>query len=166
MSTCAPATEKEDTNKEDDSAGQTRSNGRPKGPWLSVGKHGWSIHFPPYREGSLSYGEGTLSHYGDTWREHLADLTPDALGTDTRTIPDEDIVRFTVSGPIGHVAVPDGHVSRFLSGIERWEDAPIVGRDPRFGNAGSLDRVALDVYVKILLRFGGRVFDPHREGCV
>jgi hypothetical protein len=137
--------------------------GRPKSPWLSIGEHGWSIHFPPYQEGTLHYGVGSLSHYGDTWREHLDDLTADALGTDTRTIPDEDIVRFALSGPLGDVTLPAGHVAHLLGATERWQDVPTAGRDPRFGNAGSLDRVALDVYVIILRRFGGRVFDPHRE---
>ena len=135
----------------------------PRGPWLAIGKHGWSIHFPPYQQGTLHYGVGSLSHYGDTWREHLDDLTADALGTDTRAIPDEDIVRFAVSGPLGDITLPAGHVSHVLGATERWQDVPAAGRDPRFGNAGPLDRVALDVYVIILRRFGGRVFDPHSE---
>jgi len=162
MSTSAARTVKARTAEQNASAIEQLS-ACPKGPWLSIGKHGWSIHFPPYQEGSLRYGLGTLSHYGETWREHLADLTPDALGTDTRAIPDEDIVRFAVSGPLGDIRRPDGHVAHLLGAIERWQDVPTDGRDARFGNAGPLDRVALDVYVTILLRFGGRVFDPHRE---
>jgi len=164
MSTSAASTVKARTAEENTSA-TGRLTARPKGAWLAIGNHGWSVHFPPYQEGSLKYGPGTLSHYCDTWWEHLDDLTPDAVGTDTRTIPDEDLVRFVQSGPLGDVSLPDGHVAHLLGATERWQDVPTDGRDPRFGNAGPLDRVALDVYLTILLRFGGRVFDPHRDGC-
>lgn len=139
------------------------TSARPKSPWLQIGEGGWTIHIPAYNDGKQSYGQGSLSHYGDTWREHLDDLTPDALGTDTRPIPSDDLVRFAVSGPIGDTSLPDGHISYVFGSTEPWQDTPVAGRDPRFGSAGPLDRVALDVYVTILRRFGGRVFDPHRE---
>jgi hypothetical protein len=139
-------------------------SGRPKSPLLSIGEGGWTIHFPPYQEGSIRYGRGSLEHYGDTWRKHLDDLTPDAVGTDTRTIPDADLVRFAVAGPMVDVTLPKGQVAHLHGDTAKWQDVPTDGRDPRFGNARPLDLVALDVYLTILLRFGGRVFDPHGEG--
>ena len=136
---------------------------RPASPWLSIGRGGWSIHFPPHREGTLSYGVSTLSHYGDTWREHLDELAPGAVATDSRPMPGEDVVTFTIAGPIGDVAVPAGCVKRLGGETSPWRDVPAEGRDARFGDAHPLDCVALDVYVTILRRFGGRVFDPHQR---
>lgn len=134
---------------------------RPQSPWLSIGRGGWSIHFLPHRDGALRYGVGTLSHYGDSWREHLHELAPGAIGTDCRPMSIEDLVTFAVAGPIGDPSVPDGCVMRLAGPPTPWRDAPADGRDPRFGDARSLDCVALDVYLTILRRFGGRVFDPH-----
>ena len=46
-----------------------------------------------------------------------------------------------------------------------WIDQPQPGKDARFGDASSLDRVSLDVYLTIARRFGARIFDPHQEGA-
>ena len=141
-----------------------RDAGRPKSPWLEISKGRWTIHFPAYQQGSLRYGAGSLSHYGETWREHLDDLAHDAIGTDTRTISDEEIARFAVAGPLVDVTLPIGRIRQIHGRTMQWQDVPTDERDPRFGNADWLDQVALDVYLTILLRFGGRVFDPHAEG--
>ncbi|MGA2162922.1 MAG: hypothetical protein ABSH36_00455 [Solirubrobacteraceae bacterium] len=146
-------------------APRARSDSRerwPQSPWLHIARFGWTIHFPaqrtPYR-----FGGATLSHYGESWRGHLHELTADAIGTDARTVADEDIVRLSVSGPLGNPELPAGRIMRINAAPEPWRDTPTDGHDPRFGNAGALDYVALDVYVTILRRFGGRVFDPHRD---
>lgn len=138
--------------------------GHPKSPWLEIGKGRWTMHFPPYREGSLRYDAGSLSGYGETWREHLDNLTSDAIGTDTRAISDTDIVLFAIAGPLVDVTLPDGHLRCLFGDTAQWQDLPTDERDPRFGSADWLDQVALDVYVTILQRFGGRVFDPHAHG--
>lgn len=133
---------------------------RAQSPWLSIGRYGWTIHFPTRREGSLT-SSSRLSHYGESWREHLHELTPDALGTDTRAMSPEDLTVFTIAGPIGDPDLPAGQLRRLNAQQTSWRDVQRRGRDRRFGDAGSLDLVALDVYVKILTRFGGRVFNPH-----
>ena len=140
-----------------------RADYRPLSPWLAVGRGGWTIHFLPHREGRISYGVSTLSHYGDTWREHLDELAPSAVGTDTRPMREEDVITFSVAGPMGDPSGSGGCMKRLDRSIEQCRDFPVDGREPRFGDARSLDCVALDVYVTILCRFGGRVFDPHRS---
>jgi len=133
-------------------------------PWLSIGRGGWSLHFKPYSAGALDIGSSTLSHYANTWVEHLDEIAPDALGTDTTVIANsEDLVRFAVSGPMGDPEVPAGMVRSFMGGLVAWRDEPVDGRDARFGSAGSLDLVALDVYATLVQRFGGDVFDPHER---
>lgn len=137
---------------------------KPPCKWLSLGRGGWSMHWGRHTEGSLTYGNSTLSHYGNTWREHLDDLAPDALGTDSLVIPDSEIVTWAVHGPMADVDLEPGLV-RGWSATWVWNPRgeALNGRDPRFGNAGSFDYVALDVYVEILKRFGGVVFDPFEE---
>lgn len=135
---------------------------KPQSPWLSIGRGGWSIHYPPYKEGNLNYGQGSLSHYGNTWTEHLHELAPDAIGTDTTVISEDEIVTFAVSGPLVDVSLENGLVRGFET-TWVWADEPAEGRDPRFGNAGGWCYVALDVYVEICERFGGSIFNPHER---
>lgn len=136
---------------------------RDGGQWLSIGHGGWTIQFPTVRTSPTSTTRSRLSHYGETWREHLHELSPDAVGTDCTVIPDEDLVRLSVSGPMGDPEVPAGMVRQMFGPDVPWIDRSAGDRDPRFGNAGSLDYVAMDVYLLIFRRFGGRVFSPHES---
>lgn len=138
----------------------------PKPPckWLSLGRGGWTMHWGRYTDGSLNIGNSSLAHYGSTWTEHLDELAPDAIGTDTNVISDAEIVRFAVPCPMVDVDLEPGLVRGWSS---TWVWNPEHGaegkQDPRFGNARGFDYVALDVYAVILQRFGGRVFDPREE---
>lgn len=133
--------------------------GKPPASALHISPPGWSIDFPPYTSpGGLSYGAGTLSGYGDDWTAHLHELAPDALVIDKRACTSwDDLSRLAVSGPMPGAGVPEGMVDALYGGIHPWRDQPQPDRDHRFGNAHSLDRVALDVYCRIAHRFGARV---------
>jgi hypothetical protein len=132
---------------------------------LAIGRGGWTIYYER-RETPTGSCTSRLSHYGDTWREHTNELAPGALATDTRVI--EDLAALSVlavSGPMVDPQLPAGSVSRFSGGVETWRDAASGDRDRRFGDAAALDYVAADVYARIVERFGGCVFDPHRAAA-
>lgn len=133
--------------------------GKPPAVALHITAPGWSLDYPPYQSGSLSYGSGSLSGYGDDWTAHIHELAPDALVIDKRACTSwEELSRLAVSGPMPGAEVPAGMRDSLSAGIVPWNDRPTVDRDPRFGDARSFDRVALDVYVTIAERFGARVF--------
>lgn len=133
--------------------------GRPLAPALHLAPPGWSIDYLPYTTpGGLRYGSGCLSGYGDDWTAHVHELAPDALVIDKRSVRTwEDLSRLAVSGPMPGAEVPEGMRDSLSEGIVPWRDQPQPDRDPRFGNARSFDRVALDVYCRIAHRFGARV---------
>lgn len=79
------------------------------------------------------------------------------LVVDLTTIPWEEAVTFTVSGPM-QAPIPAGEVHNFLAEPTTWTlDEPIPGRDPRFGNAGSMAYVATDVWLRIARSFGAHI---------
>ncbi len=132
--------------------------------YATVGRGGSSIHFDTSEEASTS------SHHLDThWREpqRLIDeaaergyvWAPDAPLIDSQTVPDEEVVRFAVRGPIPHEGVPAGHVKRFFGEAE-----PVaINLDDPLAGIGSLDQVAIDLYVLIAAAFGATITYPGRE---
>lgn len=118
--------------------------------FLSIGHGGWSAR--PDRN-------TTVSHYGETWKTHR--FAPDAVGVDLTVVPWEELCSLSMAGPMCDPFLPDGTVSRaFGSELVPFVPGAHHDRDPRFGNARSLDYVALDVYVGIARSFGARVFSP------
>lgn len=142
---------------------------------LSIGHGGWSIHLPaPPEVPGRAYqeDESTLSHYGDSWTGHLDLLRADAIGVDCTACKDDDLVTFSVAGPMCDASLPDGTRLPFLTDAPvPWTDTPrnpyeredgtIFTPDARLGDASSLDYVALDVYLILARRFGRRIFNPH-----
>jgi hypothetical protein len=119
------------------------------------------VDFPPYTTGSLRYGSGSLSGYGDDWTAHVHQLAPDAIVTVLRDVPTwEELSRLAVGGPMAAPEVPAGHRDSLSAGLVPWRDEPQPDRDPRFGTARSFDRVAMDVYATIAERFGARILTP------
>jgi hypothetical protein len=133
---------------------------KPRALLLSIGRYGWCMWFPPHEENGIRFLDSQLLGYGDAWREHLDDMADRIVGADSRTIPAEDLYTWAWHGPMCRPTLPNGMVSRIGSPVLPWVDRPDEDHDPRLGNAHGLDLVALDVYVELLRRFGGRTFDP------
>ncbi len=124
---------------------------------LTLGRGGWSIRW--------GIG-GSVSHYGDTWKGHLHELASDAVGIDLTVIPLQDLSRLSICGPLVDNLLAPGQILKLCAEAPApWIDQPQPGKDARFGDASSLDRVSLDVYLTIARRFGDRIFDPHQEGA-
>jgi hypothetical protein len=124
---------------------------------LTLGHGGWAI----------CWGIGaSVSHYGDTWKGHLHELASDAVGIDLTVIPLQDLSRLSICGPLVDNLLASRQILKLCAEAPvSWIDQPQPGKDARFGDASSLDRVSLDVYLTIARRFGARIFDPHQEGA-
>jgi hypothetical protein len=147
----------------------SRPKPKPLAPILTIGRGGWTIHFPTELSPRGNKSKSSLSHYGDTWREHLANMTPDAVGIDSTAIGEDDIVTYAISGPMVDPDLAFGMVLPFAceGGAPRpWHaEVTVEGRDPRFGDARGFDYVAPDVAAAIARRFGARVFNPHADAA-
>lgn len=124
------------------------------GRHLSIGHGGWSVQF---RESGSS---STLSHYGETWREHLRELAPDCVGVDLTAVEWSELCTLSACGPMCDPFLPAG-MRQSWGETMPWCDVAQDDRDARFGDARSLDYVAQDVYLTIAARFGARIFNPH-----
>ena len=124
--------------------------------FLSIGYGGWSGKHAQTRPNQTSH----VSHYGDTWKTHR--FAPDAIGVDLTVIPVGELAELSIPGPMVDPRVPDG-MRRTLDGLEPFDPTPVDGRDPRLGNARSLDYVSPATYAGIAERFGARVFRPADE---
>jgi hypothetical protein len=124
---------------------------------LTLGHGGWTI----------CWGIGaSVSHYGDTWKGHLHELASDAVGIDLTVIPLQNLSRLSICGPLVDNLLAPGQILKLCAEAPvPWIDQPQPGKDARFGDASSLDRVSLDAYLTIARRFGARIFDPHQEGA-
>jgi hypothetical protein len=77
-----------------------------------------------------------------------------AIVVDLTTIPWNDLTEFSICGPMLNVDVPAGGLQKFGSPTLPFDPTPREGRDPRLGQAASLDYAAIDVYLRIARSFG------------
>lgn len=127
--------------------------------FLQIGRGGWTGHHRRIEGSSIS--NSRTQHYGESWRAH--DFTPGAVAVDTTTIPDDRIATFALAGPMVDVDLPPGTVSQVFGGRTPFDPRPRFDRPPssaEFGNAGPMDNVSVDVFVRLAEQFGARIFDP------
>lgn len=131
--------------------------------WIDNGR--WRFDLEPHTEGKIRYGRGSLSGYGEDWRDCLADIQPTdrAIVVDARQMDEGEKSTFCIEGPMFDPSVPDGMVHDHtppeliafdpVGGTERPE------RARRLGNAYGLTYVGGDVYVRLARAYGATVID-------
>ena len=110
---------------------------------LAVGPHGVTAHLGGEHRATVS------GYVGHDWTD---DTDENTVCLDTRPADDAGRVGLAVSGPMPGVDLPPGTVDKVFSGLHPWDEAA-----GRFGNAGPLDAVALDVFVRLWERVGATV---------
>lgn len=121
--------------------------------YLSIGFGGWTMH--------SADGLSKLSHYGDTWREHVYEMTDDVIGVDLTACQDPDfpgqpslaLIELTLMGPMPRGSVEPGTFDGFAG------CRPLDPSKP-YGGAGSLSYVNPRDYARMAAAIGARVFDP------
>lgn len=131
---------------------------------ISVDGGRWSLVYPrPDKPGPLG-GSTSLSGYGPDVFSSVPNRVPDPEHTpcfDLRTAEYDAAAHLSISGPMHSPDLPAGMVSAL--GIGTVPHDPAGPRDQGdtepgpFGNAGSFDTVAMDVYTRYALAAGIRV---------
>lgn len=89
-------------------------------------------------------------------------LAPNALVIDSTPIPEDDIVRYAVRGPMIGPELPAGTVDPIDGPAGPWvDDGTEFGARPDGIPVGGFDTVASDVQAIICRRFGGTVTPAH-----
>lgn len=147
------------------------SRDKNKGVLLSIGLGGHSIEFPPCRNGSLSYGQSTLSgYYHDPEKAaaHSADdLKIGAAVLDKRTILEKN-PSLAYSSPLVDVDLPDNAVdvcpvpsAMFASAVADNAYGGLLAmqatHEATSKKPGPLDNISLVAYVDWWRAAGARV---------
>lgn len=109
-----------------------------------------------------AYSSSGSSGYGRSLVELVTEHPeiPDGCPlTDILPMSDDDILTFAIAGPMVDASLPAGMVSKLGAGLVPWDADGSNPHDPRLGSARGFDRVAIDVYLTIVRRFGGYVTD-------
>lgn len=123
---------------------------------VTIGRFGWTGHVTGHPEGKLAKTT-MVSHGGETWKTHEL-LDDDTVIVDTSELDDLSTVLLAVHGPIIGPGLAPGTRSRIGDPDTAWDPAPQRGSlDNRFGNAGGMDTVSVDVYTEIAQRFGAKI---------
>lgn len=128
--------------------------------YLSIGFGGWTLR--------SSDDTARLSHYGDTWRAHTHEMAEGIVGLDLTACenpelpgcPSDELVDFSVRGPMVSCTVPEGVASRWGTGTFEpldWNE--------RYGGAEGFDYVSPRDYARMAATIGARVFDPLAEAA-
>jgi hypothetical protein len=83
-----------------------------------------------------------------------ATLQSSEIVIDITGIPWDDLCTLSIQGPLLNTDLPAGTISKVFGGLETFDWTPRADRDPRLGQAGPVDTVSVDVYLRMAHSFG------------